>query len=147
MRPIPTWRRKLGARFELSVHLMRLIVLAEQCRHVVRTSHDDDLINICRQVRGDLAGHIAFLSERLTLEYADFNFIRRNLRRVRLRGMLLAAVAVLPPVAGSRMNTTIVAARRFESILERMVPYRRDALLNALGHQRKRPYDQFAHLI
>lgn len=108
---------------------------------------------VTRQVLGHLreerVAHAAFLGEYLTLAYADFNFIRRNLRRARLRGlfaihlrrMMQYEQPLLQATGLSRRELSRQSWRVFGRVMERVVPYRRDALLAALTHQRDRPFE------
>ncbi len=148
--PVRMWagiRRALGLRFEMSCLLMGQLVRQRLSRQLAASSPDAALAGVCQQIQRDCDAHIAFLSERLTREYADFNFIRRNARRLRLRVMCLVELhrarraarrAGLP----SAFTPTDAADCRhqFEAVLERMVPYHRDALLAALLEQTREPY-------
>lgn len=103
---------------------------------------------VCQVLIRDKTAHATFLAERLTMEYADFNFVRRNLRRLRLRSLFiihlrrmlrqdhaLLAQADVTPRAFARESW-----RRFAAVLESMVPYRRDELMKSLRAQRELPY-------
>lgn len=141
-------RRLLGVRFELSVRLLRdladLMVLA----HLGGTCPDRAWRGAAATLVAEKRGHIMFLTERLTLLYADFNFVRRNLRRLRLRLMWLACLLHVIGRHGSLIRATgqarsaflLAGLRHFARLLESMVPYRRDALLAALLNQRREPY-------
>ena len=154
--------RALGLRFVLSLGLIRH-VLDAHILALVRDDTDDPAMRVaCEQLHQDRRAHIAFASERLTLEYADFNFIRRNARRWRLRmmfwviiattlvkhwGLIIAVrpdhrhsdVAFCPQI---RAVTRFLQAGwlQFRNLLEAMVPYRRDVLLARLSDQQQRPY-------
>ncbi len=141
-------RRWLGQRFEMSllllgslVDLMTLTMIAAKCR-------DAAVGGTLRNIVADKQAHIWFFTERLTWSYAEFQFVRRNVRRLRLRCMW----AVLIVLAGRRYRPLIRAAGstpmqfvlagflRFEGLLESMVPYRRETLLAALWAQRRNRY-------
>ena len=171
-RPGPL-RRLLGLRFELSRLMLWQLIALELCHRLTAAAarfprrHDphhgsaeahagggDDGSDACLQAvamqwQRDLSAHLAFVAERLTDQYADFNFIRRNLRRYRLRGMFLwmATSAVLrhrralAALGVSRRALLLGGWRRFRRVLEHVVPYHRDALLAALLDQQSRPWD------
>ncbi len=142
--------RPLGVRFELSIVLISEIVTLTLNRMLFDQSSDVVLNGVLRQLMTDQEQHIAFHSERLTAEYADFNFIRRNLRRWRLRSLH----AVLVRVAAWRHRSMLkamniepkvfkrISCANFETILGRMVPYRREALLKTLVEQREQRYEK-----
>lgn len=103
---------------------------------------------VCQTLIRDKTAHATFLAERLTMEYADFNFVRRNLRRLRLRSLFfihlrrmvrqdhaLLAVAQVTPREFAHQSW-----QRFAAVLESMVPYRRDELMKSLRAQRELPY-------
>ncbi len=137
----------LGPRFELSLLLMRTL-LDLTILDLVAQLPDGALHGAVRNVAKDKRAHTVFCAERLTALYADFNFVRRNLRRGRLRlmwGTILITAAwrhggVIHKSGTSRRRFVIHAYRRFAGLLEQIVPYRRDALLAALGTQRREPY-------
>ena len=141
-------RRLLGMRFELSVLLLDDLADLATYDLLADALTPGPLRDACRQIAHDRRMHAMFHAERLTVEFADFNFIRRNLRRLRLRAMFAAAVArvavrhaALFRAAGIRRTMLIgYAWSLFRSLLERMVPYRRDALLAMLLDQRTDPY-------
>ena len=154
----PSWGRRLwqhvrhplGLRFELSIMLLSDLVDLNLYQRVQRSIADPALGAMCAQIIRDKQAHAAFHTERLTLEYADFNFLRRNLRRVRLRLMFaLVALGALAMHQGL-IRASGTGGRRFlqdcgvdfAATLERMVPYRRDTLLAALLNQRKNPYSK-----
>ncbi len=144
----------LGVRYELSALLLAALIDVAVFRVVRDVTDDDSLRGVCAGVIRDKRAHVAFLAERLTMEFADFNFVRRNLRRLRLRAMFslkLARVAAehgrLITLAGwTRRRFVGGCWTRFAGVLEQMVPYRREALLAALLAQRKDPYAK-PHLI
>jgi hypothetical protein len=140
-------RRWFGLRFEMSCLLMGQLVRWRMSQSLAELSDSESVAGVCRQLERDCEAHIAFLSERLTREYADFNFIRRNARRWRLRMMCAiellrarrAAKRVGMPCAFMKADA-IACCRQFEAVLERMVPYHRDALLATLKEQTREPY-------
>ncbi len=168
-RPRPGYiRRLLGLRFELSRLMLWQVLHLELCRHIAAaegysppteaTGDEQDarakpadaaLAAVAGQWHRDLGNHLAFVAERLTDQYAEFNFIRRNLRRWRLRGMFLwmAGMMVLrgrgylTALHVDRGALFMGAWRRFRRVLEHVVPYHRDALLAALLDQQSRPWD------
>jgi hypothetical protein len=143
-------RHFLGLRLELSVVLLQEVVDLTFCGMIHEATEDDVLRAACRQIVADRSAHASFLAERLTLEFADFNFVRRNVRRLRLRllfGALLATQAMryhaLIRAAGWTPQRFVrLSWVAFTDLLERMVPYHRDALMAALLTQRERPYDK-----
>jgi hypothetical protein len=145
-----TARRELTVRYELSVVLIEQLVTLSLCRLTHQACADRGVRSIVRQIEHDARRHVAFTAERLTMEFADFNFVRRNLRRARLRGMALTALAfvarryrgLIRAAGGSRRRFVAESFADFERVLERMVPYRRDALLARLLDQRERPFDE-----
>ena len=148
-------RRSLGLRFELSALLLEELLDLAVFQLIHDAAADPTLRSACRQVLSDRRAHAAFHAERLTLEFADFNFLRRNLRRLRLRlffALLLALVALrhgalIRAAGGNRLSFALTSWRAFQAILERVVPYHREALLAALLHQDQRPYDQPAPVL
>ena len=144
-------RPLLGSRFEMSLRLLDdlldLTVLTIFCQ-APNLCNRDPLQGVCKNLSQDKQAHIAFAAERLTMLYADFNFARRNLRRLRLRLMWSAALLyatmqhhkLLRNCGMSRFGFVISGYRRFSCLLERMVPYHRDTLLAALLNQRQSPY-------
>ena len=60
---------------------------------------------VCNEVLRDKVAHVSFLTEKLTAEFADFNFARRNLRRLRLR--IMCALAI---VCGAVFQGKLLAA-------------------------------------
>ncbi|MCC5829948.1 MAG: hypothetical protein JJU36_10925 [Phycisphaeraceae bacterium] len=143
-------RCRLGVRFELSRVLLLGLIRSGLMEAVERYSAaDDDLTRtLMRDLRRELDGHRQFLSEWLTAEFADFNFVRRNLRRWRLRLMFASLLSVHLLCRGAlirRCGTSPIAFaleqwRGFARMLEEMVPYRREALLTALLNQREYPW-------
>lgn len=141
-------RRMLGMRFELSVLLLDDLVDLAAYELLVDTLPQGPLRDVCRQIAHDRRMHAMFHAERLAVEFTDFNFIRRNLRRLRLRGMFAAALArialnhadLLRAAGVPRTKLIHFAWSLFSDLLERMVPYRRDALLAMLLDQRAQPY-------
>ena len=141
-------RSWLGARFEMSVRLLADLLDVTLMTLVERSGPDAAVGGVCRNIINDKRAHIMFATERLTMLYADFNFIRRNVRRLRLRLMwaiLLAATIarhrrLIRACGSTRARFLVGSMRQFNGILERMVPYRRDALLSSLLNQRQDPY-------
>ncbi len=148
-------RRWLGPRFELSILLLTSLIDLSMARLMTVSPQeksgtlDAGIQGVCAQSLRDRQSHAAFMAERLTQEFADFNFVRRNLRRWRLRGMfaMLLAWVVLTQArligerGLSQREFVIRSWNSFEGVLERMVPYRRDSLLATLGAQEDEPYE------
>jgi hypothetical protein len=141
--------KPLGMRFELSVLTLSEIAVITMNRLLLeKSNHDAALSALLTQVIHDHQCHLAFHSERLTTEFADFNFLRRNLRRLRLRTMFAVAIKGLTlhhrPLLRALNCTPRQFSQRcwagFETVLERMVPYRREALLARLLDQRENRY-------
>jgi len=143
-----TRRPALGMRFELSVLFIEDLLTNSTLEVLVHAA--GGLIGqVCSQIVRDRAAHLAFVAERLTMEYAAFNFVRRNLRRARLRAMFEAALMLrlrenrrllydcnlLPRVFAGHCRA------RFRQWLERMVPYHREVLLQSLLQQAEKPFD------
>ncbi|MAE66145.1 MAG: hypothetical protein CMJ18_17890 [Phycisphaeraceae bacterium] len=147
-------RRLLGCRFEMSLLLLRDCAELILLDRLVERDADPTVTAVCRNLAKDKRAHIGFVAERLTALYADFNFIRRNLRRLRLRVMCAAVLtrdACRHWPLARRFGFPATAlltegARRFAYLLERITPYRRDALLAALLSQRSEPYAKTARL-
>lgn len=145
---VRTLLRPFGLRFELSLLLLNELAALQMNRLIVEATEDDTVRGVVAQIIRDHERHIAFLSERLTTEFADFNFVRRNLRRWRLRAMFAAAIngaalhhrALLAALGVSRGRFTSQCWRQFERLLPRMVPYHRDELLATLTDHKQRPY-------
>lgn len=144
-------RQLLGLRFELAMLLMmnRIeITLLEPLAQ--RSASDPAMLGLIRQLLDDRQGHVTFQTERLTWEFADFNFLRRNLRRWRLR-LLFAGLLGWTLLTQNRLLTSLgispwcfawEAWRSFKPLLQRLVPYRRDELLAALSFQHHCRYDK-----
>lgn len=139
----------LGMRYFLASLLLDDVIDLGVLRLVQKHHPHGPAQDVCQVLLHDKSLHAAFLAERLTLEYADFNFIRRNLRRMRLRGLfvvhlkrVLTQDRELFKTSGvSRASFAMDAWRRFECVLETMVPYRRDMLLRTLRGQSEKPYE------
>lgn len=139
-----------GPRFEMSIFLLAGLIDLATLRLVQASTRDAVVRGVCESVGRDRAAHVAFLAERLTMELADLNFARRNLRRLRLRGLFTAILAdaayrrgpLLRACGSTRRDFANGCRREFQEILERVVPYRRDALVHALLTQREKPYEK-----
>ena len=149
IRRLAGWRRStLGSRFEMSVLLLIDCIDLLMLTRLAQTSDDPVVREVAAAITKEKRGHIGFCGERLTALYADFNFLRRNLRRLRLRSMWMGLLlgtswrhARLLGIIGRRRRDFVAGGRRhFDALLERMVPYRRDAVLRALRAQRSAPY-------
>ena len=155
--------RHLGLRFGFACNLIDDLLELQVLATVHAMIGDPPSRAAIEQMIHDRRAHVAFVSERLTMGYADFNFVRRNLRRARLRIMfgallLLTLARFLAVVSGSgrvgageisaknRMQVVsqflVTGWREFQRQLEAMVPYRRDMLLARLMAQQQRPYDE-----
>ncbi len=140
--------RPLGLRFELSILLLSEIAVITMNRLLLPQVKDETLRGLLTQIIHDHQCHLAFHCERLTAEFADFNFIRRNLRRLRLRTMFATAVkgitlhhrSLLRAVGCTPSDFNAQCRNHFTAILERMVPYRREALLARLVDQSENPF-------
>ncbi len=152
---LPQLRQKLGLRFEVSILLLGNVLEVASLKQLCARVHDPALRRGIEQLLHDRQQHVAFASEWLTREFADFNFLRRNLRRMRLR-MLFALMLgdylwhhgrTLQPLGLSRRLILQQTWRSFAQLLENMVPYHRDALLAQLLAQREHPYDQPASML
>lgn len=143
----------LGMRYFMASLLLDDILETVLLQHVIARLQDRPTAAALEQLLSDKQAHIAFLMEYLTLAYAEFNFVRRNLRRARLRGLfrihlrrllsrekpLLAAAAVsLHPFKRA-------CTHAFEQTLEIIVPYKRDALLRTLAMQQDAPFGRALH--
>ncbi len=142
-------RRTFTLRFELAILMLNQLVAVTLSRLVLAATTDAALRAIAEQLLHDARRHVAFHSERLTTEFVDFNFVRRNLRRWRLRLMCFAALVIaavqyrrLFRAAGTSPVTFLQSGwTSFNHVLERMVPYRRAALLRRLTRLRQHRYD------
>ena len=147
--------RPLGLRFELSVLLLSEIAVITMNRLLLPQVRDETLRSLLTQIIHDHQCHLSFHCERLTAEFADFNFVRRNLRRLRLRAMFATAFKGITLHHRALLKTTGCQPRdfashcwsNFESILEHMVPYRREALLARLLDQSENPYGKALALV
>ncbi len=148
-------RRQLGPRFEFSVGLLDDLIAVTLLQGMPSCGADNAGRAVVGILTAEKRAHIIFAAERLTELYADFNFVRRNLRRWRLRLMCLTLagfVAVrdggaIRAMGRSRRVFVLDVWRHFAVLLERMVPYRRETLLAALMNQREQRYDQPAKLL
>lgn len=142
----------LGVRFELSLFLLADILDTTVLRKMESTLEDAPSRQALQSILRERRSHVAFLTERLTMELADLNFVRRNLRRWRLRAMFILALAWTTLIHGRSLGSTgtntsqfvLEAWHNFRTLLERMVPYHRDTLIRALLSQSERPYDKTA---
>lgn len=142
--------RPLGLRFELSVLLLSEILCLAMNRAIIERVSDPTLKDLLTQIIHDHECHLTFHRERLTTEFADFNFVRRNLRRWRLRGMFAAAVhgaaayhrGLLAALEIPRRSFIASCWADFRGELEKMVPYHRETLLAVLTNQRDQPYER-----
>jgi hypothetical protein len=137
-----------GVRFELSVRMIGLVLDSVLLELAGRIARGPALAAVRQQLLGDKQAHLTFVCERLTMGYADFNFLRRNLRRLRLRGMFVACAMFAAARHGPLLRAAGLtpprflwqAWTRFAETVEAVVPYRRDALLAALLDQREHPF-------
>lgn len=140
----------LGIRYFLASLLLDDILDLGLLRLAQQQWTDPAALGVCQTLIRDKTAHATFLAERLTMEYADFNFMRRNLRRLRLRSLFfihlrrmlrqdhaLLAVARITPREFARQSW-----QRFAAVLESMVPYRRDELMKSLKVQSEKPYGE-----
>jgi hypothetical protein len=146
--PLLNAGRALGVRYTLSVVLLDDLFDLAIARQLDGRDHDATLAAIIATLRRDKSAHVAFAAERLTMEFADFNAMRRNLRRLRLRGMFAMCLAARTAEHRHLLSdlglSPVEFARRvwadFNRCLEQMVPYRREALIAALLSQQQQPY-------
>lgn len=147
-------RRVLGARFELSLRLLDDLLAVTLLLRVERRFHTQLPSGWFNLILREKSAHLAFTTECLTAQYADFNFVRRNLRRLRLRLMCATLAAhtawrygpVLRATGSNRRRFLLDVWRQFATLLERMVPYHREVLLTALLNQQQKPYADPAKL-
>lgn len=137
--------RLLSVRYTLSVILLDDLLDLALARLLSGTTGDPALKTILDTLRQDKSAHVAFAVERLTMEFADFNAMRRNLRRLRLRAMFAARLAHTLAVHRGLLGPACAsfAAQQwheFNRLLEEMVPYRREKLMAALLEQERQPY-------
>ena len=124
------------------------LALGQSSRVASAFGSDVVLREVCQNLERDKQAHLAFAAERLATLYADFNFIRRNLRRLRLRLMWVVLLLAVVLRHGRLICACGISRRRFVldgyevfgRLLECMVPYRRDALMRLLLSQRQDPY-------
>ena len=140
----------LGLRYHLASAVLNHL-LDLRLAHIQRRGQSDPAtLAALDQIIHDRNAQLAFTAEWLTKEFADFNFLRRNLRRMRLRlifaAMLVRAALADGPLlhaAGSSCSGFALESwAAFRELLERMVPYHRDVLLAELLAQREHPYDK-----
>jgi len=147
--------KPLGLRFELSVLLLSEIAVITMHRLLLPQVKDQALRGLLTQINHDHQCHLSFHCERLTAEFADFNFVRRNLRRLRLRAMFVTAFKGITLHHRALLRYTGCTPRafaahcrsNFATILEQMVPYRRETLLARLLDQRENPYAKASALV
>lgn len=147
-------RRRLGLRYEMARLLISLIVQYEWLSALRENWPDFGTTALCTQLQHDMQGHIAFLRERLTHEFAEFNFARRNLRRWRLRGLFTLRVSRMTWHARASLRELGLSPRvlahrsldHFEQVLRQMVPYHRGELVRQLQGQQSEPFAE-AHLL
>lgn len=139
----------LSVRFRLQTDLLRLICeseLLDALREApgLSTAIRDRLALIATERQN----HQAFVGEWLTAQFAEFNTVRRNLRRLRLR-VMFAAVLVESTIANRRVLRVSGQPAwrflprtwsRFKQWMAWLAPYRRDELLGALLRQREDPF-------
>lgn len=142
--------RTLGVRYTLSAMLLSDLIDVAMLELFERTTADEAVRAVCQAIIREKRRHITFHTERLTMEFADFNFARRNLRRLRLRMMYAAKLARLlyhdhaciGAMGASPARFVRDCWRRMMGVIEEMVPYRRDALMAALLTQDSDPYHE-----
>ncbi len=142
--------KPLGVRFRLSLQLLSDLADLATLEQVAATDDDAAMSVACTTILRERQMHVAFLAERLAAEFADFHFVRRNLRRWRVRAMFAGLLAarlieqrgVLRALDVSPHAWVAQTWRHFEAVLERIVPYRRAELLRLLTSQRERPFDR-----
>jgi len=140
--------RPLGMRYTLSAMLLADLIEVAMLERLAQASDDAAVRGVCTGIIREKRSHIAFHTERLTKEFADFNFVRRNVRRLRLRAMfgaklgrLLVEDRACIAALGCRPHLFVRDCwRRIVAVLEVMVPYHRDVLLAALLAQDRQPY-------
>lgn len=149
--PLAAWLVSVpGVRFEIASLLLHELVNGPLIKLVATGASDPVIIGVADALLRDHATHSAFYTERLTMEFTAFWFVRRNLRRYRLRALFSAVVSR----AIHRHHGLILAAGStddafarscwsdFDRTLEKIVPYHREALLAALLRQSEHPYDK-----
>jgi hypothetical protein len=144
----------LGFRYQLSAMLLADLIDISVLELLCRSTDDAMLHAACRAILSEKTAHAAFHTERLTMAFADFNAIRRNLRRARLRAMFAMKLARMlaqdsPLISAMRQpHGTFTAScwDRFSRVLEEMVPYHREHLMRALLLQRDQPYGRAVDL-
>lgn len=140
--------RFLGTRYTLAAVMLRNLIDCSLLDAAIRKSDDTAIRPLWHALLHDRRHHHAFLQEWLTVAFADFNFVRRNLRRVRLRVLfeLELSLAVHRVAATGAMDRPALATwkrdcrKSFVDSLEAMVPYRRARMLAALVNQCENPY-------
>ncbi len=140
--------RTLGARYTLSAMLLSDLIDVAMLEQLETASTDPVVRAVCQAILREKRQHIVFHTERLTMAFADFNFVRRNLRRLRLRTMYTAKLGRLlyhdhacMTAMNARPHVFVRDCwRRMMAVIEEVVPYRRDALMAALLSQDQQPY-------
>ena len=138
----------LGVRYTLSALLLADLIDLTLLRLVHDRWCDPVQRSVCQAIIAEKRVHMTFHCERLTMAFAEFNFARRNLRRLRLRLMFVAKLGrVLAEHRGllGRLGIgwhdfVFPCWSSFTELLETMVPYRRERLLRTLLNQREQPY-------
>ena len=142
--------RGMSIRFALSCIMLSDMVSVQLWEMASESTDDAALRDAATLVSRDRVRQAAFMRERLTMEFSDFNFIRRNLRRLRLRLMFsLIALLILwrhrrfIRQCGRPLSRMFVDSRaHFETALELIAPYKRDRLVQLLLSQREHPYGE-----
>lgn len=144
----------LGFRYQLSAMLLADLIDISVLELLCSSTDDAVLHAASRAILAEKTAHAAFHTERLTMAFADFNAIRRNLRRARLRAMFAMKLARTlaqdsPLISATQQphgSFTAACWDRFRQVLEVMVPYHREHLMRALIQQREQPYGRAVDL-
>lgn len=144
------WLRPLGVRFRLALQMLHDLLDVPLLHRLAQCAQDPALRTVAATLLAERQMHVAFTAEWLAAQFADFSFLRRNLRRWRVRGLFLALLAprlfrheaLRRRLGLGRRAWAAAAIAQFERLLEQMVPYRRDELLALLTQQRDQPYDR-----
>lgn len=137
-------------RFAFSVLLISELIECQVLDALRRADVSPCVSDVSRWLLRDKHQHLNLYAEHLTMAYTDFNFIRRNLRRARLRGMFVTLMTCQmrqhqPVIKSLGVNPAAFAARCWQSFnteLELMVPYHRERLAALLLMQQDRPFDE-----
>ncbi len=134
--------KRFSLKFALSIDLIDQIIALTIYQSMAYARTQTPSPTPYQQLAKDTNNHITFYTEYLTYAYANFNFARRNLRRLRLRAMFITALhqtqKTYTPILTPNFKAS--AWQTFEIAIHTMLPYRRTTLSQNLLRQEQAPY-------